>query len=156
MGKTIRWILITKFLLLAVSQASAQIPDSEKTIVSPDGLRQAEVTAASELQVSCANCAGGVVSTKTPLTPESPAGATVGVASGQAVAANATRRGLILINTSSATISCTVTAAAVLNNGVTLVPLAAWTMNEYTFALGAVNCIASAAGANLSVQEFSQ
>jgi hypothetical protein len=89
------------------------------------------------------------------LTPASPAAATVGVASAAAVAANATRRGLILINNSVATISCAFGAAAVLNSGLTLESGAAFSMNEFSFDRGAVNCIASAAASNLSVQEFS-
>lgn len=89
------------------------------------------------------------------LTPASPAAATVGVASAQAVAANATRRGVVLVNTSVNTISCAFGASAVLASGLTLESGAAFTMNEYTFDLGAINCIASAASSNLSVQEFS-
>jgi hypothetical protein len=89
------------------------------------------------------------------LTAASPTAATVGVASAQAVAANAVRRGLLLVNNSINTISCAFGAAAVLSSGLTLESGAAYTMNEYSFHVGAVNCIASAASSNLSIQEFS-
>lgn len=97
----------------------------------------------------------GTNSTKTDLTPSSPTFSSVGVASAQAVAANANRKGLVLVNTSdTATISLGFGAAAVLNSGITLAPGDVYIMDEYTFDLGAVNAIASAASTNLAVQEY--
>lgn len=96
-----------------------------------------------------------LVSTKNDLAPVAPTFATVGVASAQAVAANANRKGLILINTSVNRISLGFGAAAVLDSGVTLYPQGAYNMGEYDFDLGAVNAIASAAGSNLAIQEYS-
>jgi len=96
----------------------------------------------------------GVVSTKTDLAPSAPTFATVGVASAQAVAAAATRKGLILVNTSGNTISLGFGATAVLNSGVTLLAGMAFSMDEYSFDLAAVNAIASAASSNLAIQEY--
>ena len=96
----------------------------------------------------------GPVSTKTDLTPSAPTAASVGVTSAQAVAANANRKGLVLINTSVNTISLGFGSAAVLNSGVTLYPNGIYEMDEYLFDLGAVNAIASAASSNLAIQEY--
>jgi hypothetical protein len=94
------------------------------------------------------------IGTKTDLTPSAPTSATVGVASAQAVAAAATRKGLVLINTSVNTISLAFGSAAVLNSGITLYPGGVYVMDEYTYDTGAVNAIASAASSNLSIQEY--
>jgi hypothetical protein len=101
------------------------------------------------------NTTAWLVATKTDLTPSAPTAASVGVASAQAVAANASRKGLVLVNTSNATISLGFGSAAVLNSGVTLRPDGVFEMDEYTFDLGAVNAIASAAASNLAIQEYS-
>lgn len=97
------------------------------------------------------------VTSKVDLTPSAPAAASVGVASAQAVAANAARKGLVLVNVSpSARISFGLGAnAAVLDSGITLYPGGVWVMDEFTYDLGAVNAIASAATTPLSIQEFS-
>jgi len=97
------------------------------------------------------------VNTKTDLAPAVPTTATVGVASASAVAANAVRKGLHLRNTSTGgqRVSLSMNGAAVLDNGITLYPQDVFEMDEYDFDLGAVNAIASAAAARLSVQEFS-
>ena len=88
------------------------------------------------------------------LAPSSPTAASVGVASAQAVAANASRKGLKLVNTSNARISLGFGAAAVLDSGITLYPGGAFNMDAWDFDLGAVNAIASAAASNLGVQEY--
>lgn len=90
----------------------------------------------------------------TDLTPSSPTAATVGVASAQAVAAAATRKGLVLVNTSNARISFGFGSAAVLDSGITLYPGGVFEMDSNTFDVGAVNAIASAAASNLSIQEY--
>jgi hypothetical protein len=56
--------LLASLLLVCASSVTAvaqNLPDSEKIIVSPDGLRQVEVTTNHELKISCTagNCAGG-------------------------------------------------------------------------------------------------
>jgi hypothetical protein len=96
----------------------------------------------------------GTVDTKTDLTPSAPTSASVGVASAQAVAANGSRKGLVLVNVSNNRISFGLGAAAVLDSGITLYPGGVWEMDEYTFDLGAVNAIASAAASTLAIQEF--
>lgn len=90
------------------------------------------------------------------LTPSAPAAASVGVASAEEVAANANRKGLVLVNTSANTISLAFgTNAAVLNSGITLNATGGtWVMDEHTFTTQAVNGIAGGAASNLAVQEF--
>ena len=96
------------------------------------------------------------VNTKTALTPAAATAVSVGVASGLAVAANASRKGLILVNTSTARISLGLAgAAAVLDSGITIMASGSYNMGEYDFNTGAIAAIASAAASNLSVQEFS-
>jgi hypothetical protein len=90
-----------------------------------------------------------------PLLASAPTAASVGVASAQAVAANANRRGLVLINTSVNDISIGLGAAAVLNSGITLKPNGVFEMDEYTFNTGAIFAIAAGAASNLAVQETS-
>jgi len=105
----------------------------------------------------------GVVTSETPrvviastvLTPSAPDAASVDdAASGQVVAANASRKGLILVNTSSARISLGFESDAVLDSGVTLYPGGTFNMSEFDFTIGAVNAIASIAASNLSIQEY--
>lgn len=92
--------------------------------------------------------------TPTALTASSPASASVGVTSGQVVAANASRKGLVLINTSIGNVSFGLGANAVLNNGITLTPFGVWVMDELTFFTGAINAIGSVGSQNLAIQEF--
>ncbi len=94
------------------------------------------------------------ISTKTDLAPASPTFATVGLTSAQAVPTNANRRGLVLVNTSDFRISLGFGVAAVLDSGITLYPQGVFVMDEYTFDTSQVNAIASAAGSNLAVQEY--
>lgn len=96
------------------------------------------------------------INSKTALTPSSPTAVTVAATSGSAVASNANRTGLVLVNTSINTISLNIVGgAAVLNSGITLYPGGTWCMDEYTFTTSAIFAIASAAGSNLSIQELS-
>lgn len=97
----------------------------------------------------------GIVSTKTALTANAPATASVGVASASALASNAGRKGLIIVNVSTATVCFGIAAsAAVLNSGICLQPGATWNMNEYSFTTGTINAIASGAASTISIQEF--
>ncbi len=89
------------------------------------------------------------------LTPSAPTVASVGITSAQIVAANTSRSGLVLINTSSnRTISLGLGATAVAGSGIVLYPGGAWTMDDFTVTTAAINAIASGAGASISVQEF--
>jgi len=113
---------------------------------------------ASSLPVAIASDQSSLPVTKsvpTDLAPASPTAASVGVASAQVVAANASRKGLVLVNTSVNRISLGFGATAVLDNGVTLYPGGVFEMDERIFDLGAVNAIASAASSNLAIQEYS-
>lgn len=94
------------------------------------------------------------VDAKIALTASAPTAATVGTSSAQAVASNASRKGLVLINTSGNTISFGIGATAVLNSGITITPFGVWVMDQFNFATGAINAIASAASSNLAIQEF--
>jgi len=89
------------------------------------------------------------------LTPASPTSATVGATSGQVLAANANRTGLVLVNTSANYISFGINNAAVLYSGITLTPNGVWEMDSFTFSTAAINAIASVASSNLAIQEFS-
>lgn len=96
----------------------------------------------------------GVVSTKTALTASTPIAVSVGTSTGAVVGTNASRKGLILVNTSVNTISLGLGVSAVLNSGITLQPGGTFEMDEYSFFTGAVNAIASVAASNLAVQEY--
>jgi len=97
------------------------------------------------------------VGTKTVLTAGAPFAVSVGAASGAAVAGNASRKGLELVNThATAIISLGFDGnAAVLYSGVTLYPNGgSYQMDEYSFSTGAISAISSVAGANLAGQEM--
>jgi len=97
----------------------------------------------------------GTVSTKTPLTGSTPATASVTTSSAQVVASNSSRKGLVIINLSSNTISFGIGAnPAVLNSGITLTGLGSvWNMSEYDYVTSAINAIGSATS-TISIQEF--
>lgn len=98
-----------------------------------------------------------VVVTKVPLTASTPTTATVGTSSAEAVASNANRKGLCIVNLSSTNrVSIGFGAnPAVLNSGITLTQLGSvYEMSEYDYTTSAINCIASGAGTVISIQEF--
>lgn len=92
------------------------------------------------------------------LQPSAPATATVGTSSAIAVAQNFNRKGLVLTNTSSNIIYLGFGATAVVGSGYVLQPTGTpesrFTMDEYTFTNAAVHAIASGAGSNLAIQEY--
>lgn len=84
-----------------------------------------------------------------------PTFATVGTSSSSVVPLNANRSGLIIVNTSAtATVSLGIGSTAVLYSGITLFPQGAFNMGEFDFSKEAITAIASAAGTNISIQEF--
>lgn len=95
------------------------------------------------------------VVSKSPLTGSAPVAVAVATSSAEAVAANASRKGLVLVNTSAGNISLALATPAVLNSGITLNPGGVWEMDEYTYSTAQVRAIASLSPANLGVQEFS-
>lgn len=95
------------------------------------------------------------VSTKTALTGLTPTFATVGTSSAQVIAANANRKSLVFVNTSSNNISFGIGANNAVNgSGITLTPNGVWEADEYSYITSAVNAIATGAGSNLTIQEF--
>ena len=99
---------------------------------------------------------GEVAITKTPLTAGAPTAASVGIASGSVVAANANRKGLILVNTSNNYISLGIGSSAVLYSGITLNPMGGtFCMDQHSMSTAAIYAIASAATSNLGITEFS-
>lgn len=89
-----------------------------------------------------------------PLTASAPAAASVGVASAAALAANAARKGLVLVNRSNNTISIAFGAPAVLDSGISLDPGGSFTMTRETFTTAEVRAIAGGAASALAIQEF--
>ena len=97
----------------------------------------------------------GTVNSKTPLTALTPTFATVGLTSSLVLSANANRKSVVFVNTSSNNISFGIgTNDAVLYSGITLVPNGVWESDEYSYITSAINAIASGALSNLSIQEF--
>ena len=96
----------------------------------------------------------GTVNTKNALTGNSPAVGSVGVASASLLAANASRKGCVITNTSVNNISLGFGAAAVLGSGITLPPWGVFQMDEYMFSVAQIFAIASAAASSVAVQEW--
>lgn len=91
---------------------------------------------------------------KVALTASDPTYGTVGITSAELVPANASRKGLILVNATLNTVSIAFGTAAVLNSGITLTAGGVYTMGEYDYSTAQVRAIASLAGTVVSVQEF--
>lgn len=91
------------------------------------------------------------------LIASAPATVSAGVTSGTLIASNASRKGLVVTNTSSlGTISLNlVNGSAVLNSGITLYPHDTWYMDEWTFTTSQINVIASLAATSVAIQEMS-
>lgn len=90
--------------------------------------------------------------TQAALTPNAPTVATVGTLSAQALAANASRTAVMLVNTSSNIIYLGLGATAVVGSGIALTPYSSFgPLPRFT---GAINAIATGASSNLSIQEF--
>lgn len=82
-------------------------------------------------------------------------GATVTASDSVIVAANANRRGLLVINVSNFTVSLGIGSAAVLNHGKTLFPRGSWQMDSTDFTTAAVHAIASGS-ATLAIEELTK
>lgn len=137
-------------------QSSGDVAARKIFVANTDGTNTQTVKAASTAAASTDPGAVVVLSSNFPvLTGTTGTAVSVGTASTSTVASNANRAGLILVNTSTARISCTV-GTAVLNSGVSLFPGGTWTMDQYTFTTAAIACIAGAAASNISVQEFTK
>lgn len=102
------------------------------------------------------NVIGAVTQNILSLVPSVAAVVTAGITSGVLVSGNASRKGLIVTNTSSNRVSLNVlNATAVLGSGITLYPGWIWEMDQYSFTINAINVIASAASSTVAIQEFS-
>ncbi len=94
------------------------------------------------------------VNTKSPRTFSAPTTASVGTSSTTILAANASRAGLYLTNTTAYQISLGFNGnAAAYQNGITLFPGETFWMDEYSFSTGAVSAISSVA-TYIGVQEI--
>lgn len=84
-----------------------------------------------------------------------PAAAVVGIVSAEVVAANASRKGLVLLNLSKKKISFGLEGTpAIFGSGITLLGGGAWTMDKGNFTVGAITAISDAVGQDLGIQEF--
>lgn len=85
-----------------------------------------------------------------------PSNVLVGSSSGQIIAENINRQGLVLVNLSSSTVYLGLDAnTAVLNAGIVLMPNGgAWVMDEYNYNNRQVTGIAHSANNIVTIQEF--
>ena len=88
--------------------------------------------------------------------PTTPATASVTASSTQAVAANARRTHLVIVNLGTVSVSFGIGQAAVLGAGITLTANGGtWVMSVRTFSTAAINAIC-ASTSTLSIQEYQQ
>lgn len=121
----------------------------------PELGRKAGTTAVTGTFYQATQPVSGTVGTKTALTPATPAAVSVGVTTTVVLAADATRKGCYLTNTSTGYISLGFGANAVLYSGITLNPGGgAFWLDEYNFVTGAINAISSVAASNLGIQAY--
>lgn len=139
--------------------AAARMTSARAQVMRIEGTTRAIYTEVKAANMSPVSTDTALVVARSPniadLAPASPTAASVGTVSAQIVAANASRKGLILVNTSTAHISLGFGVAAVLDSGITLYPAGAFNMGYLDFDIGAVNAIASAAASNIAIQEYS-
>ena len=85
----------------------------------------------------------GNVSTTVTTSPLTPSNSVVTTASSQILASNANRKGLVIINTGSYTVSLGFSNAAVANSGVVLYPSGTFNMDAYSFTTSNVTATAT-------------
>ena len=86
-------------------------------------------------------------------TANAPASASVTGSSAIVVAANASRKRMVIINTGTANVSFGDGQAAVNGNGITLLPGGTWVMDQFTFTTAAIYAI-SGTSSTLAIQEY--
>lgn len=91
---------------------------------------------------------------RTSLTANAPTTVSVGTTSTTIVAANASRKGLIIQNISVSQVSIGIGTTASLGNGITLYPGGTWYMDEFSFSAAQINGDAAVAASAVTVQEF--
>ena len=88
------------------------------------------------------------------LTASAPSSAAVTNSSGQVVASNTSRKGLVIINVGAANVSLAFGGnAAVVNSGITLVPNGVYEADQNIFVTDAVNAV-SPSSSTIAIQEF--
>lgn len=88
------------------------------------------------------------------LIPSLPIAVSVGSSSTLILPANANRRSVRLVNTSTAVISLAFGTNAVLYSGMTLFPAGTYNMDDYDFSELDIFGIASVAASNIAIQEY--
>ena len=146
-------VALTELLSVTVTPAPGSVQDTNLTKVAGTAVDTGTGTSSAGTQRVVLS-SDSVVSTRINLTAQSPAFATVGVASAQVIAANTARKGLVLVNNSTANISLAFGSAAVSGSGIVLYPGGVFFMDAFMFTTSAVSAIATAAGSNLGVQEW--
>jgi len=96
----------------------------------------------------------GNVSTTVTTSPLTPSNSVVTTASSQILASNANRKGLVIINTGSYTVSLGFSNAAVANSGVVLYPSGTFNMDAYSFTTSNVTAIATTENSYVGIQEW--
>lgn len=99
----------------------------------------------------------GTVSTKTDLTGNAPDADTISTSEGQLIASTATRKGLVIVNTSASGQKLSLAfdgQAAILNSGITLEAGDTFSFDEFAFTTGEVRWVGSAASTTCAFQEF--
>lgn len=147
---------------LSTRASSANQTNGTQTSRVTDGTNTASVKAASTAAAASDPALVVAISpnntisatTNVPLTASSPNVASVGITSASAVAASATRKGLILCNNSINTIYIGIGATAVIGSGITLYPGGTFQMESSCLSTAAINAIATGAASSMSYQEF--
>ena len=140
----------------AANQTTANASLSSIDAGIPVALGQTTMSASMPVVIASNQTSLSVTATtlKVAQTASAPTFATVGVVSAQAVAGNANRTGLLLINDSINKIYLGLGAPAVIGSGILLTPNGTFSMDGNMFTVGAVNAIASGASSNLCIQEL--
>ena len=117
-----------------------------------DGQTESIVTDSNRLPVS------GTLTPATPssLTASTPTFATIGTSSGVVIAANASRKGLVITNDHATNILyLAIGTAAVVGRGIRLNAAGGvWEMDQYTFTTAEIRAIATGASTNVAIQEL--
>jgi hypothetical protein len=87
------------------------------------------------------------------VTPLGPVSAPVTNVDTTVVAANASRKGLVVFNVGPVAVFFGMGVAAILNGGIALLPNGTWVMDPSTFFTGAIHAICSF-GSTLAIQEY--
>lgn len=154
------WSLGASTDFATVVQGSPSTTSNAWPIKITDGTDTAEVkpantsATASDPALVVAVSPGTPISTKTPLTANSPTVATVGVASAQILASNTSRKGLHIFNNSVNIVYLGFGSTAVIGSGDVLYPGGIKNMDEFDMSTAAVNAIATAVNSSVSIQEY--